>query len=107
MAKKQSETDQRTPQTDVDPAAEAPTVQTPGDRSTPAGDAPAAQPRGRQSVQPDCPYCKKACKAGRSTPFFTYYYCQEPGCSFSVKQPRPNMPSRLHQAEQQQDHSAR
>ena len=88
-------------QTETDPAAEAPV--------TPAKDAPPPeeQPRGRQSFAPVCPYHKQDCRAGSSNAFFTYYYCQVKGCTFSVKQPRPNMRSRLHEADEQQDHSAR
>ncbi|MFO8014362.1 MAG: hypothetical protein R6X20_13780 [Phycisphaerae bacterium] len=63
--------------------------------------------RGRQTAAPTCPYHKTPTKAGHSNPFFTYYYCQVPHCAFSVKQARPNLPRRLHEAHEQQDHSAR
>ncbi len=78
------------------------------DPDTPAAEEPKGkdQKRARQSAAPFCPYHKKTrCKANRSDVFFTRYYCPEEGCTFSVKQPRPEMPSRLHA--QQDDHSAR
>jgi len=59
-----------------------------------------APPRARQSSAPFCPYHKKTrCKAGHSDAYFTRYYCPEEGCTYSQKVARPNMPSRLHRAE--------
>ena len=66
----------------------------------------APPPRGRQTAAPLCPYHKKHCVAKRSDAYFTRYYCPVKGCSFMVKQPRPQLANRLY-AEQAEDFSAR
>lgn len=66
----------------------------------------AAQPRGRQTAAPLCPYHKKHCVAKRSDAYFTRYYCPVVGCQYMVKQPRPQLATRLH-AEEAEDFSAR
>lgn len=64
-------------------------------------------PRGRQSAAPVCPYCGKPCRAGRSTAFFTYYYCPSESCNYSEKQARPNMRERIQRHRASEDFSAR
>lgn len=93
---------------DVDPASEAPSVPSTHSGQGPVAPEAADDPaRGRQTAAPTCPYHHQPCKAGHSNAFFTYYYCQVDGCAFSLKQQRPNMPRRLHQSQEQEDHSAR
>jgi len=107
MAKKQSAGDAPA----SDESAEQEAAESTETAEAPAPREKAAPPkkdpgRGRQSAAPMCPYHpKRRCKAKGSTPFFTRYYCPEPGCTFSVKQPRPEMRTRLH--EDEEDFSAR
>ena len=66
----------------------------------------AAPKRGRQSAAPTCPYHKGTpCVARNSNSYFTRYYCPKEGCPFMIKQPRPNMRTRL--SRQDEDFSAR
>jgi hypothetical protein len=82
----------------AEPADEAPEVQ----------QAPTAkEPRDRQSAAPLCPYHQQRCRAGRSSAFFTYYYCQVPGCSYSEKKTRPQMARRVDEADEDEGFSAR
>lgn len=68
-------------ETDQHPPAPSPNGNTPGQR--------------QDEAPPECPYHHVACKANRSEPFFTRYYCPIDGCTYSSKQPRPLMRRRL------------
>jgi len=82
---------------------EKPPAEPPLGIDAPKDDEPEA--RGRQTAAPTCPIHKIPCKSNHSTPIFTYYYCPDESCAFSVKQQRP----RLGQAriEPDEDFSAR
>lgn len=55
-------------------------------------EATAPAQRARQSAAPFCAIHKKTrCESKGSTPFFTRYYCPEPGCRFSIKMARPTI----------------
>lgn len=63
--------------------------------------------RGRQSAAPFCPYhADTRCRASHSEPIFTRYKCPVPGCSFSMKVPRPEM-RRIMDTPPDEDFSAR
>lgn len=63
----------------------------------------------RQNLPPPvCPYHPGVeCKSKRSEPFFTRYYCPEPGCTYSAKIARPQLDQILARREAQEDFSAR
>ncbi|HUX14959.1 MAG TPA: hypothetical protein VMW52_00715 [Phycisphaerae bacterium] len=71
-----------------------------------AQEAQAPDARGRQSAAPECPYHKGTRTVSRnSNSYFTRYYCPVEGCPFMIKQPRPQMRTRL--SREDEDFSAR
>jgi hypothetical protein len=52
---------------------------------------------GSERPRPECPYCKIPCGAGSTHGYFTYYYCSNEGCTYSIKVPRPQMKKQLEQ----------
>lgn len=75
-----------------------------------AGDESTEEPkRLRQNLPPKkCPYHKdKVLVSGRSDPYFTRYYCQVDGCSYSEKVPRPKLSEHLKRAQDNEGYGAR
>jgi hypothetical protein len=99
-----SDVEGRPPALGIDMPAEA-------SQAAATSDAPASSPaepvqKGRQSAAPFCPYHPDTrCESRGSTPHFTRYYCPVEGCTFSIKQQRPDIRRRI--AEQDEDFSAR
>lgn len=56
---------------------------------------------------PECPYHKVPCESNRSEPFFTRYYCPEPGCSYSQKVPRQRLAELARRRDEEEGFSAR
>lgn len=71
----------------------------------PAAVAPVA---GRQNKPaPLCPIHKVACVSRNSSPYYTRYYCPDPGCSYSEKVMRPGLQRVLQRERDEEDYSAR
>ena len=52
---------------------------------------------------PICPYCAVPCKANRTEPLFTRYYCPTAGCTYSQKVVRPEWQKRLSRQRQKEE----
>lgn len=66
-----------------------PPPQNPDQPATPPP--PPPPKKSRQHAGPLCPVHGVPMIARRSTPYYTYYYCPEDGCTESNKQMRPNL----------------
>lgn len=68
---------------------------------------PAGERHASAERRPECPYHKCACESRRSEPFFTRYYCPQPGCGYSEKVARPTIRRERDAADQRDSLSAR
>jgi hypothetical protein len=67
------------------------------------GRSPTAESGEARAEAPICPYCAVPCKANRTEPLFTRYYCPTVGCTYSQKVVRPEWQKRLSRQRQKEE----